>query len=146
MKNNQIPDIVKRAERLLLDIEKAVKSFPRYHKYTIGTDVRNQAMTVVRISSRAWRDISNRGHWLSELIWSVDELKISLQLGSQLRVFKSFAQFEQIIRQAAEVGACAGGWKRNHQKSQNSDLSQGQKRAQILSGRSASVEQARVNL
>lgn len=35
-----LPPIVKAAERLLLEIELAVRRFPRYHKYTHGTHLR----------------------------------------------------------------------------------------------------------
>ena len=38
-----LPPIVKAAERLLLEIEQAVRRFPRYHKYTHGTRLREQA-------------------------------------------------------------------------------------------------------
>jgi len=34
------------ANRLLPVVEQAVRSFPRYHKYTLGSDLRNQAMAI----------------------------------------------------------------------------------------------------
>jgi hypothetical protein len=34
------------ARRLLLEVEQAVRGFPRYHKYTVGTDLRRQAILV----------------------------------------------------------------------------------------------------
>ena len=34
------------ANRLLLAIEQAVRQFPRYHKYILGTELRRQAMQV----------------------------------------------------------------------------------------------------
>jgi len=128
-----------------VQIEQAIRRFPRYHKYTIGTDIRNQVMEVVRLGHRAWRDHSRRDHWLAELIWAIDELKISIQLGSRIQAFKSFGEFEQIIRATAEVGACAGGWKRNHHKSQNPVHSAVPERAQILSGRAATAKSAGAN-
>jgi len=135
MKNNQLPEVAKKSERLLVDIEQVVRGFVRYHKYTIGADLRNQAMTVVRLCHRAWRERSKQVHWVSELIWAIDELKLTIQLGSQLHAFKSFKQFELIIRAAEEVGRCAGGWKRDlHQKSQNHAVNSSHERAQILSG------------
>jgi hypothetical protein len=33
---------------LLLEIKQAVRRFPRYHKYALGTDLRRQAMTLCR--------------------------------------------------------------------------------------------------
>jgi len=142
MKNN-LPEIAKCSERLLLDVEQAVRGFSRYHKYTIGTDLRTQAMTVVRMCHRAWRDMPRQAKWVADLIWSVDELKLSLQLGSQIRAFKSFAQFQQLILLAENVGRQAGGWKRTlHPKGQNQSGSVRPERAQILSGRGASGRNA----
>ncbi len=139
MTNNRLPEITKKAERLVADIESSVIGFARYHKYTLGNDLRTQAMTVLRMCHRAWRDRPRQEHWLSELIWAIDELKLSLQLGSNLKAFKSFAQFELLIRETEEVGRCAGGWKRQfHRKGQNSAGSLPPERAQILSGRAAS--------
>lgn len=139
MTANQLPEITKKAERLVADIDHAVCSFARYHKYTLGTDMRSQAMAVLRLCHRAWRDRKRQQHWVSELIWAIDELKLTLQLGSQLHAFKSFAQFELLIRAAEAVGRRAGGWKRDlHLKSQNPASSVSRERAQILSGRAAS--------
>nr|BBJ03773.1 hypothetical protein YBY_16210 [Marinobacter nauticus] len=140
MTTNQLPEIAKKAERLLIDIEQAVRGFVRYHKYTLGTDLRTQAMAIVRLCHRAWRDRSRQLHWVSELIWAIDELKLSLQLGSQLKAFKNFSQFERLIRAAEEVGRSAGGWKRQlHRKGQNSGTAPGRERAQILSGQATST-------
>ena len=138
MRKDQQPEIAKMAERLLGEIERVVRGFARYHKYTLGSDIRNQAMTVVRNCHRAWRDRDRQEYWKSELVWSIDELKLSLRLGSQIHAFKSFSQFESLIRTAEEIGRCAGGWKRaNYLKGQNSTSNVSPERAQILSGRAA---------
>jgi hypothetical protein len=49
---NHLP-IWRDANRLLVAIEQAVRRFPRYHKYTLGTDLRRQAMNVCRLILRA---------------------------------------------------------------------------------------------
>lgn len=146
MMKNQLPEIAKKSERLLVDIEQVVRGFVRYHKYTIGTDLRAQAMTVVRLCHRTWRDRANQLQWVSDLVWAIDELKLTLQLCSQLHAFKSFKQFESIIRATEDVGRCAGGWKRDlNRKSQNSANEKPQECAQILSGRAASINQEGAN-
>jgi hypothetical protein len=48
------------ATQLLLEIEKAVMGFPRYHKYTLGTDLRQQAMGIVRLIHRAYHEQTHR--------------------------------------------------------------------------------------
>lgn len=142
MTMKQLPEIAKKAERLVVDIEQAVRGFVRYHKYTIGADLRTQAMAVLRLCHRSWRDRGHQPRWVSELVWAIDELKLSLQIGSQLRAFKSFSQFESLIRATEEVGRNAGGWKRQiHRKSQNPSDAAPAERAQILSGHAASAAQ-----
>ena len=141
--NHQLPPIVKLSERLLREIEQAVRAFARYHKYTIGTDLRQQAMQVVRVCHRAWRDRSRQMYWTDQLIWAIDEIKLSLQLGSQLHGFKSFRQFEMLIRIAEDLGRQAGGWKRQQcSKGQNPVREAAPERAQILSTRDASLQGA----
>lgn len=135
---NGLPEIARKAESLAVAIENAVRGFAKYNKYAIGTNLRTAVMLVVQVCNRAWRDRSRQMHWVNELVWVIDELKVVIQLAKQLHAFKSFAQFEVIIRAADDLGRCAGGWKRAlHDKSQNSAVSQ-QERAQILSDRSAS--------
>jgi hypothetical protein len=136
-----LPPIAKLAERLQLDIEQAVRGFPRFHKYALGADLRTQAREVVRLCHRAWRDRPRQRHWTDQLVWAIDELKLDLQMGSQLRAFRNFAQFEQLIRQAETLGRQAGGWKREqqHPKGQNPAAAAPPERAQTLSTRAASA-------
>ncbi len=137
-----LPPIAKTAERLLVEIEQAVRAFPRYHKYAIGQDLRTQAMAIARLCNRAWRDRPRQLHWTDQLIWAIDEVKLSLQLAQHLRAFRSFHQFEQLIRLAEDLGKQAGGWKRQqqqHPKGQNPPRTAAPERAQTLSTRAASA-------
>jgi hypothetical protein len=135
-----LPPIVKAAERLLLEIEQAVRRFPRYHKYTHGTRLREQAMAIAQLTHRAWRDQAHRGMWTTKLVWAIDDLKLSLQLGKQIEAFVSFAQFEMLARLCAELGKQCGGWrKQQHRDSQNGAGDRRQQRAEILSSQAAPV-------
>ena len=138
---HHLPPIVKLAKRFLVEIEQAVRSFPRYHKYALGADLRAQAMQLAVLCDRAWRDRGGVVHWVNRLVWAIDEIKIALQLGSEIRAFRSFAVFEQLIRTAEDLGRQAGGWKRQlkHSKGQNSTAIVPPERAQILSARTASA-------
>jgi hypothetical protein len=42
------PPIVQLAERVLVELEQVVRLFPRYHKYAVGADLREQARIVAR--------------------------------------------------------------------------------------------------
>ncbi|UHQ21933.1 four helix bundle protein [Lysobacter sp. 5GHs7-4] len=137
-----LPPIAKLAERLLVDIERAVRAFPRYHKYTVGTQLREQAMEVVKLCNRAWRDRDQQLRWLDGLVWAIDELKVLLQIAKQVHAYQSFRQFEALIRLADDVGKQAGGWKRQqqkHPKGQNPARSAAPECAQILSTCAAST-------
>lgn len=100
----QLPPILKACERLLLEIEQAVRQFPRYHRYMIGSDLRRQMMSVNSTANRAWRDRSNQAKWVGELVWGIDDLKQHLQAAKLFQAFRSFRQFEMLIRLAEWEG------------------------------------------
>ena len=138
----QLPPIAKTAERLLLEIEQAVAGFPRRYRYTVGAELRQQAMGVTVLVHRAWRDQRNRLALIERVKWEVDTLKIRMQLCCRLRAFASFAQFEALARVARELGKQAGGWHRQqsgtHPTGQNAQGRQAHaQRAEKLSTRSA---------
>jgi hypothetical protein len=112
--NNAIPPIARKAEQLVFELEHAVRRFPRYHRYTVGAELRTQAMALAVLTHRAWRERSRQAEHVRDLVWGVDALKLRLQLASQLQAFASFRQFEAIYRTAAELGQQAGGWHRKH--------------------------------
>ena len=41
------------ANRLLLEVEQAVRGFLRYHKYTLGAELRRLSLNVCRLVARA---------------------------------------------------------------------------------------------
>ena len=100
------------AQRLLVLVEDAVRRFPRYHKYTIGSDLRRQAMLVCRLVNRAWRDQEGRVRHVQQLVMAVDELKLLLQLGKEVRAFAGFGQFQQLAELSVDLGKQSGGWRR----------------------------------
>ena len=103
---NHLP-IWRDANRLLLAIEQAVRVFPRYHKYTLGTELRRQAMQVCRLIMRA----AEQARWLAQLVLAIDDLKLSVQLAKELEAFKSFKEFQTVTELAVAVGKHSGGWR-----------------------------------
>ena len=59
--NKTLP-IWRDANRLLLEMDQAVQHFRRYHKYTLGSELRTQTMLICRLVGRAWRDKSKAQH------------------------------------------------------------------------------------
>ncbi len=135
----QPPPIIKAAERLLLEIEQAVRQFPRYHRYAVGADLRKQAMTVFSSANRAWRDRARQTELVGQLVWDIDSLKQHLQLAKLLHAFNSFRRFEMLARLAQDLGAQAGGWSRrlSAPSAQNAQASGVAQRGQKLSTRTA---------
>jgi hypothetical protein len=108
---NHLP-IWRDANRLLLAIEQAVRVFPRYHKYTLGSELRRQAMQVCRLIMRAADQRDDPLRWLQQLVMAVDDLKLSVQLAEELEAFRSFKEFHAVAELAVAVGKQSGGWRK----------------------------------
>ena len=135
---HEAPAIVRLAERVLVEIENAVRAFPRFHKYAIGNELRSQARDTARWAHRAWRDRARRGEWLNRLVFAIDDLKVTMQVANTIQAFPSFRLFESLARLISDLGRQCGGWQREHLKGQNSRTAESAGRAQILSARDAS--------
>ncbi|WOO31810.1 four helix bundle protein [Diaphorobacter limosus] len=100
------------AQRLLLQVELAVRDFARYHKYTLGSELRQQAMAICRLVARAAQqgDVQRRVVVLERLVWGLEDFKIRLQLAKELQAFASFAQFQALAELAVALGKQSGGW------------------------------------
>jgi len=100
------------ATRLLILIEEAVRRFPRYHKYALGTDLRRQAQTICRLIVRANNAGQGREALLERLVLAVEDIKLFIQLGKEVRAFASFQEFQQAAELAVALGRQSGGWRR----------------------------------
>ena len=140
--NFQLPPIVKAAERLVVEIEEAVRRFHRYHRYQVGTDLRTQAMAILDLAHRAWRDRAQQARWVEQLVWAIDQLQHRIQVAKLVKATTSFRQFEHLLRLVTELGRQAGGWRKHlqHPKGQSAqDHRAVAQRAQRLSTRAAST-------
>lgn len=55
-----LPPIYRDIRRLLVHTEEMVRRFSRYHKYTVGTDLREQAMRLTRGVNRSCFDTAQQ--------------------------------------------------------------------------------------
>ena len=94
----------------MLLVEQTVRSVSRYHRYTLGTELRQQAMQVFRLVHKAWRDKTNQSKHLKNLAWAIDDLKLTLQTAKECHAFISFAQFEHVAQELRSLGKQCGGW------------------------------------
>jgi len=100
------------ANRLLLLIEDAMRKFPRYHKYTLGSDLRKQAMNICRWIARAVHDRGGRTQHIKRLIFCIDDMKVLIQLGKELKAFQNFKVFQVLAEISVGLGRQSGGWQR----------------------------------
>ena len=100
------------ATLFLAETERAVRSFPRYHKYTLGSDLRRQAMNICRLVARAAQAgaLAEREPLIAQLVWQVEDVKMSVQLAKEVEAFASFAQFQHLAEPAVALGKQSGGW------------------------------------
>jgi len=138
-----LPPAVRLAETLAAKIEQAVAKFQRAHRYSFGADLRAGAWAVLTTADRAARKPAERAQILARLVDEVDDLKQRLRLGQTLRLFNSFGQFEDLMRDAIKLGQQVGGWhKQNHPKGQDGRSAAAGQRATTLSTRAASTCEA----
>jgi len=61
---------------------------PRYHKYTVGADLRQAAMGLMRTVNQAVHDKPRQSAHVERLVWQVDDYKLTLQLAMDVSAFK----------------------------------------------------------
>jgi len=118
-----LPPVYRDCRRLLVHTEAVVQRFSRYHKYTVGTDLRQQAMALMRGVHLAVYDRPNQPRHVQALVWLADDYKLTLQLaievgafvhakGGQQQPSPGFAAFETAAQLAAQIGKQCGGWQK----------------------------------
>jgi len=110
--------ILRDANRLLLEMEQSVRYFPRYHKYSLGSELRAQVFKINQLIARAWQYKDQSLYYLKRVIRAVDDLKIQLQLAKELKVFRNFAEFQRLAELTISLGKQSGGWYRKLSKRQ----------------------------
>ena len=111
MEHKQRLPIWRDANRLLLEIEQAVRGFPRYHKYAVGTDMRRQAMVVCRMLVRALdAEGEKRLYQVRQMRLAVDDLKVMIQLAKEIKAFQNFRQFQVVSELVVAIGKQGGAW------------------------------------
>ncbi|TLZ59266.1 MAG: four helix bundle protein [Gammaproteobacteria bacterium] len=113
--------IYKASYDLCLYLEHVVHGFSRYHKYTLGTDLRDAARRALKLVVRANAQ-RDRVATLLELREQLEELKVLLRLGQDLKVFSGFSAFEHAITQVVELAKQNEGWLKSQRQGQGRGL------------------------
>jgi hypothetical protein len=105
---------------LAVYFEKIIRNFDRYHKYTVGSELRNLSRNILILVAKANTKQARKG-CLEEAIEKLGELKILIHLCKEIKVFNSFKSFEFATKSVIEVSKQCEGWLRS-QNSSNGKL------------------------
>jgi len=95
-------------------IEKIVRSFSRYNKYTHGSALRLKASEILSLVVRANAlDRDSRIDVLQELGLRIEELKVQVRVCKELRVFHNFNSFTIAINHVLSLAKQNEGWMRS---------------------------------
>ena len=104
--------IWKAALELAVHLEQAVRRFPRYHKYTLGSELRQTAQRLCRLVARANDARETRALVLDDLVLTVEEMKTLLTLAKEIGAFAQFNDFATAAELTVSLGKQSGGWRR----------------------------------
>lgn len=107
----QLP-VYKKALEVAIHFENVVRGFDKYHKYTVGADLRNLSRRILTLVAKA-NIKEERKDCLIEAIEKLEELKILLHLCKEIKAFRSFKSFEFASRSVIEVAKQCEGWFRS---------------------------------
>lgn len=103
--------IYRKAMQLTVFCEDVVAHFSRYHKYTVGTKLRELAYrTAVLIVKANNRPKPERKELIAELRDTVEEMKIVLNVAHELKAFNNAKSFFNAMEMAADIGRQSEGW------------------------------------
>ncbi|MGH7492773.1 MAG: four helix bundle protein [bacterium] len=101
--------IYKKAYDLALYFEKIVHSFSRYHKYTVGTELRELSREVLRLIRHA-NDAEDKAPLLLKNRERLEDLKLTIRLCKDLKAFHNFNSFQYSINEVVDLCRQNEGW------------------------------------
>ena len=90
-------------------IENMGRGFSKYHKYTLGTDLRNISREVVRLIIKANSD-REKHVTLCVLRDTIEELKVTIRICKEVKAFKNFSAFKHAVEEAINLSKQSEGW------------------------------------
>jgi len=102
--------IFKSALELCVYVDTIVKNQEKYHKYGIGSELREASREMFYLVSKININKEKKIVLLQELLEKCEETKAILYLAKEIKAFKSFKQFEQSSKLTIAVCRQAQGW------------------------------------
>jgi len=101
--------IYKKAMDVAVHFEKVVAGFSRYHKYTLGTELRNKSREIISLIVKA-NSSQEKLLRLMDLRQRLEELLILIRICKEVKAFKSFTSFQFAIEEVVAVSRQNEGW------------------------------------
>ena len=92
--------IYRDALNLAVHFEKIVANFSRYHKYTLGTEMRNASRQAVKMVIHA-NNQADKVQALQALREHLEELLLLIRLAKEVEAFKSFNAYSHVVELTA---------------------------------------------
>lgn len=108
--------IYKTAMDLTVYLEQVVRHFSRYHKYTLGSDLRQQSRELVTVIIRA-NARREKVPVLHELRERLDALVVLLRIGKEVRAFQNFTAYGHAAELVVALSRQNEGWIKSQSKS-----------------------------
>jgi hypothetical protein len=101
--------IYKKALDITIYFEKIVRNFSRYHKYTLGTELRDKSREIVELIIRA-NSTQERLPLLLELRQRLEGLQVLIRICKEVRAFHQFNSFVHASHLVIELNRQNEGW------------------------------------
>jgi len=108
--------IFKEAYDLTVHLEKIVRNFSRYHKYTLGTDLRNKSRKILDKVMEANNAAEDRETRLLELRQELESFKITARLCQDSGAFASTRSYLHVAERITNLAKQNEGWLKTTRK------------------------------
>jgi hypothetical protein len=102
--------ILQDAQLMMVEVERIVKDFLRYHKYTLGAELRKKAIQIYKLVSYVIQHKQTRKQWIESLVYAVHDFKSQIQIAKDLKIFKNFKHFERLARYSLALNKQSKKW------------------------------------
>lgn len=99
---------------LMVKMDTIVRGFSRYHKYSIGSQLRDESLLLADLIMQA-NVKETRVQKISELCAHVERMKLLCNAAKEVQAWKSFKQFMQVMEQVVSIARQAEGWRKSLQ-------------------------------
>lgn len=100
---------------LAIYLEKIVRTFSRYHKYTLGSDLRGKSREIVGFIIKA-NSTADRLPVLLELRERLEALMVLLRIGKEVKAFSHFNGYAYAANLVVNLNRQNEGWIKSQKK------------------------------